>query len=139
MVYDVFAGTGSFGIEAMSRGMSTRVFFERHRPALARLRRNLETVGIEQACRLRTGDIYKEDFADLESPSVVFFDSPYAHVHDRQDDVVATIGRLVEKLSPDGILVFRHDAKDNDVAVPTATEVDRRKWGQMTARLMRQS
>ncbi len=46
-VLDLFAGTGSIGIEALSRGAKSAVFVENGRSALIALRRNLATVGFE--------------------------------------------------------------------------------------------
>src|SRR5919206_3034570 len=40
-VLDAFAGTGAFGLEALSRGASRAVFIENGREALATLRRNV--------------------------------------------------------------------------------------------------
>jgi len=51
---DLFAGTGSVGIEALSRGAREVVFVERHPRALATLQRNLQhTELMEQALVLR--------------------------------------------------------------------------------------
>lgn len=46
-VLDLYAGAGSFGIEAMSRGADSVVFVESGRRALEALRSNLETLGLE--------------------------------------------------------------------------------------------
>jgi 16S rRNA (guanine966-N2)-methyltransferase len=42
---DVFAGTGAVGIEALSRGAAEVVFIENHPPAVALIRKNLESLG----------------------------------------------------------------------------------------------
>ncbi len=44
---DLYAGSGNFGIEAMSRGASSVVFVESGRTALKALRRNIDSLGIE--------------------------------------------------------------------------------------------
>src|SRR3954463_11454418 len=44
-VYDCFAGTGSMGLECLSRGAAAVTFFESDRSALARLRKNIDAVG----------------------------------------------------------------------------------------------
>src|ERR1700738_4644934 len=46
---DVFAGTGAVGIEALSRGAVQAVFIEKHAPAAALIRRNLESLGVHSA------------------------------------------------------------------------------------------
>jgi len=43
---DLFAGSGAVGIEALSRGAHRAIFAEKHRPAAAQLRANLESLGI---------------------------------------------------------------------------------------------
>ncbi len=45
-VLDLFAGTGSLGLEALSRGASAATFVEHDRAALLVLRRNIEAVGL---------------------------------------------------------------------------------------------
>jgi len=45
-VLDLYAGTGSLGLEALSRGSSSAVFVERDRQALRVLRTNVEAVGL---------------------------------------------------------------------------------------------
>ena len=44
-VLDAFAGTGAFGLEALSRGATEAVFFERDPEALTVLRRNVASLG----------------------------------------------------------------------------------------------
>ena len=39
---DLFAGTGSYGLEALSRGASTCIFVDEHRQANAVIQQNLE-------------------------------------------------------------------------------------------------
>lgn len=45
-VLDLYAGSGSFGLEALSRGARSSVFVENAHKALAALRANIETVGL---------------------------------------------------------------------------------------------
>ena len=49
-VYDIFAGTGSLGLESLSRGAKFSTFFEIDRSAIARLRYS----GSRIRCRLKT-------------------------------------------------------------------------------------
>ena len=44
---DAFAGTGAVGIEALSRGAREVIFIENHAPAVALIRENLQTLGIQ--------------------------------------------------------------------------------------------
>jgi 16S rRNA (guanine966-N2)-methyltransferase len=76
-VLDLFAGSGALGIEALSRGAAAATFVERSQPALAALRANVESLGLEQRARIVAG----EALAALRAPAkydLVFLDPPYA-------------------------------------------------------------
>ena len=47
IVYDCFAGTGSMGLECLSRGSKHVTFFEAERTAAARLKSNIDTLKVE--------------------------------------------------------------------------------------------
>ena len=134
-VYDVFAGTGSFGLESLSRGASGATFFESHRPAVERLRRNIETLGVADRCRVQAGDLFRLDFAAIPPADLIFFDPPYRFVRERTAEVDALLSRLAARLNVGGEIVFRHDKADDDVKF-AGRETDRRNWGTMTARFL---
>jgi 16S rRNA (guanine(966)-N(2))-methyltransferase RsmD len=53
---DLFGGTGSVGIEALSRGAARALFFELDQRAVATIRANLEATGLEKGAEVRRGD-----------------------------------------------------------------------------------
>src|SRR3954465_11870306 len=55
-VYDCFAGTGSMGLECLSRGAAEAVFFEADRSAVARLRKNIAALGVEGRSQIVPSD-----------------------------------------------------------------------------------
>src|SRR3954453_2729961 len=59
IVYDCFAGTGSMGLESLSRGASRAVFFERDRGALQRLKQNIQILGADQRSTVVSDDIFR--------------------------------------------------------------------------------
>lgn len=56
-VLDLFAGTGSLGIEALSRGAGSALFVELAREACAVIERNLKATGLERNAHLRPGSV----------------------------------------------------------------------------------
>ena len=80
---DLFAGTGSVGMEALSRGARKVVLNDRNPTAARAIRRNLETLGLDEGWELRELDA----FAFLKSYPVsspfdfVFLDPPYSFPH----------------------------------------------------------
>ena len=78
-ILDVFAGSGSIGIEALSRGAARAGFFERDPNARQVLQRNIQHFGLEEKTHI---------FSDAENPTktatpydIVFFDPPYDQAH----------------------------------------------------------
>ena len=134
-VYDVFAGTGSFGLESLSRGASGAVFFESHRPAVERLRRNVDLLGVADRCRVVTGDLFRLGFGMMPPADLIFFDPPYRYVRERTAEVDGLLTRLAGRLNAGGEIVFRHDKADDGVAFGPP-EISRRAWGSMTVRFL---
>jgi 16S rRNA (guanine966-N2)-methyltransferase len=81
-IADVFAGTGSLGLEALSRGAKSAVFIESDRRAFELLRQNVATLGVEDRTLCWRTDALRSSYrpkgVDEFVPfDVVFFDPPY--------------------------------------------------------------
>ncbi|MEL6980907.1 MAG: RsmD family RNA methyltransferase [Actinomycetota bacterium] len=77
VVADLWAGSGSFGIESLSRGAERAIFVERGREALACLRDNLATLGFEDRATVITGSL-PGILTGMEPVDIAFCDPPYA-------------------------------------------------------------
>ena len=80
-VADLFAGTGSYGLEALSRGAASSTFFESDHDALACLRQNVQAT--IRSCNLDTNiakvvarDVFTLD-SNTPSYDLIFLDPPY--------------------------------------------------------------
>lgn len=115
-VLDLYAGAGSFGIEAVSRGAVTATFVERAPKALAALRENLASLGIEATVKA----IPVERYATEERFDLVFCDPPWPMASDE-------VGRVLERLAPviedDGMVLLTRRSTDQ-VPVPYGFEMD---------------
>ena len=105
-VLDLFAGSGSLGIEALSRGARHAVFVERAGPALGALRANLDALGLgPEVAEVRRADAraaLRAARARGETYDLVFLDPPYRRaaalgreLSDALPHVVAAGGRVV--------------------------------------------
>ena len=119
-VADVFAGTGSFGLEALSRGAMGATFFERDPTAVKLLKENINSLDLDECTLVWPTDILRTSFkpknVDGILPwSVVFFDPPYKMVPNiRPGDALykslqrmATSGSVAEG----GLMIFRTPSK----------------------------
>jgi len=107
-VLDLYAGTGSFGIEALSRGATAATFIERDKEAVQCIRDNLAH------CHLR-GDVRQADVATFlakppaERYDIVFADPPYVKsIGDLDHDPL--LMELIPFLVPDGLFIWEHYA-----------------------------
>src|SRR3954471_24101955 len=85
LVYDCFAGTGSMGLECLSRGANQVTFFEADRSALARLHQNIAALKVADRARVVPGDLFRwfslantrPDSTAASGADLVFLDPPY--------------------------------------------------------------
>ena len=78
-ILDVFSGSGSFGIECLSRGAEKVIFIEKEKKTFAILNKNIQNLSLEQQCTLLNKNILNFDFRKLLEPSVdlLFLDPPF--------------------------------------------------------------
>ncbi len=96
-VADVFAGAGTVGFEALSRGAASVEFVDRQPAALALVRRSADRLGCIDSCRLVRGDALS--WARSAEPTrfdVCFLDAPYAD--DVIDEVLSALGDAPPRL-----------------------------------------
>jgi len=136
-VLDLFAGTGAFGIEALSRGAAECTFVENHRACIASIRENLRKTGFAERARLIAASAFAfpGERARIQQPfDLIFIDPPY---HLSQDCAPSSkIAQLVARLSgpallaPGGIIILEHASNANvpDELGP-AKCVDHRQYG----------
>jgi 16S rRNA G966 N2-methylase RsmD len=111
-VLDTFSGTGSIGLEAVSRGASRVVLVERDRRAADLLERNIEMLGCgDEAELLRADALGPATLARCPKPvDLIFMDPPYPLVLDPDGwaRVRRQLSRLISlNLSEKGFAVLR--------------------------------
>jgi 16S rRNA (guanine966-N2)-methyltransferase len=138
-VYDCFAGTGSMGLEALSRGAAQVVFFESDRSAATRLRQNIDTLRVRDRSTVVTLDIFRW-FAGARDTrneiQLIFLDPPYRFLRERPEKLQELARQIAEHhLAADGLVIFRHDAHDQ-LYLPPLRRIDSRRYGDMEIELL---
>ncbi len=111
-VLDLFAGSGAYGIEALSRGVGRVYFVEQERHMCAILRENLSKLGIKGKCKIFNADAFdtiRKFSAEKERFLLIFADPPY------RKNLVKKLIELVDRskiLDKDGIVVIEHSKKE---------------------------
>ena len=109
--FDLFAGSGAYGLEALSRGAAGGVFVEKNARAIACLRANLTAVckslgRVERdAAAILPLDVLKAPLAAQPAPDLVFVDPPYAIIEEIAPALFARLTELL-KAKDDPVIVF---------------------------------
>lgn len=113
-VLDLFAGAGTLGFEALSRGAERAVFVDAHPPALDALRHNLDRLDLNEHARIARADALKflARESDPDAPfDVIIADPPYG-----QGLGAATLERLAQSherwLATEGLIVIQAGKRD---------------------------
>ena len=152
VVADLFSGTGSMGLEAISRGATHALFVDMDRDALKRLNSNIEKLKFEDQCTVLRADIFKygvprsgklrqwQTETSLSGVDIVFCDPPFPLA--REIDEKSKLGLMMTKISKQidigSIVVLRNEKK-----FPTLDDygqlklTDRRNYGIMTLNIYR--
>jgi 16S rRNA (guanine(966)-N(2))-methyltransferase RsmD len=105
---DGFAGTGSIGLEALSRGAASCVFVDEFYPSVKVIRRNVETCGAGESSVVLHRE-FNRAVIDLAKKGVrfdiVFLDPPYRLLEERNP---LRVLRKRDAVKPGGLIVMRH-------------------------------
>ncbi|MBL8729335.1 MAG: RsmD family RNA methyltransferase [Planctomycetes bacterium] len=159
IVWDLFAGTGASGLEALSHGAARVLFVEKNGRVIDVLRQNLDLLGAGATSRAvvlradawdppvmhrsafgvaRDDDDDDDGASDAEiPPDLVFLDPPYVMVAEDPVKSMARARRLLERTAPGGCVVFHfevgvldEDDFDDDL------DLDLREWGTTAIAMM---
>jgi len=135
-VLDLFAGAGTLGIEALSRGAASATFVERSTEALKALRKNIAVTGFTDRADVVAADVSSFIERSIAGPyDVVFCDPPFADV----SLLEATLAhpRLARALAREAPVIARV-LKKHQPRVPDGARVTRaREIGEETLLFLR--
>jgi 16S rRNA (guanine(966)-N(2))-methyltransferase RsmD len=128
--FDVFAGTGVVGMEALSRGASAASFVERDFRLLDAIERHLRSFKLDQG-RVIRADVYRwvERWQPPTEPVNVFLSPPFADLQRRADELLALIGTLQNRLAPGSVVILQAERTDLLERLPQRDRWDERHYG----------
>ena len=107
-VIDIFAGSGSHGFEAISRGAAHVSFVEQNPQIIQVIRQNIASLGLQNQCEIIKSEAQRfiSEAPDLAA-DIIFLDPPYSLVLDE-----AFFNHVARHVAPTGIVVFRCHKKE---------------------------
>ena len=113
-VLDIFSGTGSFGLECISRGASKVYFIEQHKPSIKILNKNINKFNCEKKVKLFSKNVF--DLKKIKKIgenkfNLIFLDPPY-----KEKNISLLLNEINEMniLIEEGIIILHRHKRSND-------------------------
>lgn len=124
-VLDLFAGSGSLGIEALSRGAQHATFVDSETEAVECIRKNLEKTKLSKSVTIHQAKA--EEFCNTELQekfNIIFLDPPYSQT-DKWD-----LNLTANCLDQEGVIIFKHSPQLTNFHTTKLQCIDSRSYGQ---------
>lgn len=128
-ILDLFSGSGSFGLECLSRGSKNVYFFENYIEAVEILEKNLSSFANKKNFKIFKHDCF--EFFNSEKKidkkfDVVFLDPPY-----KEERVNQLIEQIVKKniLNNNSLMIIHRHKKDKIEITKKVKILDTRNYG----------
>lgn len=127
--WDVFAGTGAIGIEALSRGASFVRFSDLNRAPIDTIRFNVEHCGFTKQAEIHRGDAFTFLSRGADAQFEYIYIAPPQY-HEMWQKAAELVDESINWLSEDGSVIVQIDPKEyKELALENLEEVEQRKYG----------
>lgn len=129
IVLDLFAGTGSLGLEALSRGAKHCYFIDSDRESVSLIKSNIEHCKAENQSTIFVGD-FKYAMSKIKEPiDLAFLDPPYeSKILDEALEQVSRQGFM----APGGLVITEHGPKKiMPEIIGSLKKIKEKKYGQV--------
>ena len=128
-ILDLFSGSGSFGIECISRGAKRVFFIENYLDALKILKKNVSNLNISEKYQIFEEDCFKIfSFKKIinKKLDIIFIDPPY-----KEKKINYLIDKIKDEkiLNKDGLIIIHRHKKDEIILSKKLNILDNRKYG----------
>jgi 16S rRNA (guanine966-N2)-methyltransferase len=144
-VADIFAGVGSLGLEALSRGATFVTFVEQNPQIAPVLKQNIEKAGFGKQSKIVKADAFSVAWpVDVKYPEydLAFVDPPYVDSASAQagSPLAMLLARLSERVSAGGFVIVRtHRNTVLSQAYGPLKIIERREWGNMAVTILKKT
>ena len=112
-VLDLFSGTGSFGIECLSRGAAEVIFFENYFNSLKILQQNISNLKLENKCEIHNYSAYNLEDSKIKNRTfdILFLDPPFK---DRKIESLIDQIKKIRVAGVNSIIIIHRNKKSDD-------------------------
>ena len=128
-VLDLFSGSGSFGLEVISRGAEKVTFVENYSPAYEILSKNIINLQCQNESEIINYNCF--DYIDKLNKEELKFDLIFLDPPFKEKEINSLIENIKNKklLNKDGIIILHRHKKDDVVLTSYLNIIDQRSYG----------
>ena len=126
VVLDLFSGTGSFGLECVSRGAKKVIFNENYNSAINILEKNIKDLNCENKCQILKSDCFNLLKNFNEKVDIIFMDPPF-----KEEKINELIISITEAniLKQNALIIIHRNKKNDENLSEKLKIVDTRYYG----------
>ena len=122
-VLDLFAGSGSMGIEALSRGAKYVTFIDNSPDCIKQINKNLQEYKNDYSVLKLDVSNYINEVAGKYD--IVFYDPPFEYV---TEDINANISEIRNNLNKNAFIVIHRHSNSSSIVLPNDVELYKEKY-----------
>jgi len=125
-VLDLFSGSGSFGLECISRGVKHVHFYENYLGALEVLKKNIDNLKCKDQCTIIEKSCFELDKYFKKSANIIFLDPPFKEIKINQ-----LLELIIERnfLDKDGIIIIHRKRNNHEDFLDKFKVLETRNYG----------
>ena len=127
-VLDLFSGTGSFGIECLSRGAKEVIFFENYSNSIKVLRNNIFNLQLESKTKVYEDNAYNLKDSNLNNKifDLIFLDPPFK---DKEINILINQIKILKIADINTIIIIHRNKKSVDNIPKFLNVLDEKNYG----------
>ena len=127
-VLDLFAGVGSFGLEALSRGAKQVIFVDSYSNVLNILEKNITNLNLEKRSNILKDDLLNDfSFNKLNQKfDIIYLDPPF-----KEKKIIPLISKMKDSkiLKRNGVVILHRHKDENDDFSDVFNIIEEKKYG----------
>ncbi|AMV25006.1 Ribosomal RNA small subunit methyltransferase D [Gemmata sp. SH-PL17] len=129
--YDIFAGTGVVGLEAVSRGATSARLIEKDQRQGADIQKYAEEFGVGDKVQVLRADVYRwaERWIAPKDAVNLFLSPPFPDLSQKAEEFLTLVNVLLSKAPPDSVLTIQAEDGFPAERLPTPEAWDIRSYG----------
>ena len=127
-VLDLFAGVGSFGLEALSRGAKNVIFVDNYSNVLNILEKNITNLNLKKKINILKEDLLNDfSFKNLNQKfDIIYLDPPF-----KENNIIPLISEIKDSkiLKSNGVVILHRHKDENDNFSDVFKIIEEKKYG----------